>query len=563
MLAILWSSLLGFIAVPLTALVVALRRWQLGKRGVLEISFANDMPRRADLEGVASTNELLDALAGDPLLRAVKLRIRHPSMGWSAAQELHRRLRALRDAGKLVFVHLEVAGSQELMLAGAADRVWLEPAADVFLSGVGSELTFFGGLFEKLGVRFEVETAGEFKSFGESYSRSFASAPNRQAMSELVEDLADQLIESIAEGRGIPPETVRRLMVEAPFGAERALSEKLVDGLGHADQAHAAMEELLGQNIKPLSFRSYARLLRIERALSRWGKRERRVGVVHLEGAVVYGAEPSGGGGQRIDADRVVPVLDELAELDAFGAVVLFINSPGGSALASDIIARAVQRLGASKPVIAVFADTAASGGYYIGAPAAEIIASPGTVTGSIGVVGGKLDLSGLMATLGVRSEAVRSPPEGMSLGPFRPFEDEERRRFRELLLRAYQRFLQIVAAGRRRPVEAIEPFAAGRVWTGRQALQHGLVDRLGGLPEGIERARYLAGLSPESPTVHLRFPPPRFRLLAQLLGRDAQAPDLVELSLRTLGPLGDSLRLVRAMPGQALALLPWSVGRG
>lgn len=570
MLAILWSSLIGFLAIPLAAAVQGLRRWQLGRRGVLEISFANDMPRRADLEGVAATNELLDALASDPLLRAVKLRIRHPGLGWSAAQELHRRLRALRDAGKLVFVHLEVASSQELMLASAADRVWLEPAADVFLSGVGADLTFFGGLLERVGVRFEVETAGEFKSFGESYSRSFASAPNREAMTELVEDLASQLVECIAEGRGLPVETVRRLMVEAPFGAERALAERLVDGVGHADQAHVAMESLLSQTIHPLSFRSYARLLRVERALARWGKRGRRVGVVHLEGAVVHGAEPSGGGGLRIDADRVVPVLDELASMESIGAVVLFIDSPGGSALASDIIARAVQRLGTAKPVVAVFADTAASGGYYIGAPAAEIIASPGTVTGSIGVVGGKLDLSGLLAAVGVSSEAIRSPAESMSLSLFRPFEREERRRFRELLMRAYARFLHVVAAGRRRPVEAIEPFAAGRVWTGRQALAHGLVDRLGGLPEGVERARHLAGLPADAPTAHVRFPPPRFRLLAQLLGRDARlgshadlrAPDLVELGARSLGPLGDRLLLLRAYPGQPLALLPWTVRR-
>ena len=562
MLSLVWTTLLGLLAVPLGLLVRQLRRWQLGRRGVLALSLTHDLPRRAPLDGIAATAELLRAMAEDELLRAVVLHIRSPALGWAAIQDLHQALGALRAAGKLVFVHLDQAGNQELLLASAADRVWLEPAGDVFLTGVGAQLVFYGDALRRLGVDVEIEAAGTYKSFGEAYARPFASPANREATRALVEDLADQLVTALAEARRLPAARIRDLMDRAPFSADEALAAGLVDGVGHADQAHAALEELLAQKVQPVSFRRYARLLAVELVLARMGRRDRLVSVVHLEGPVVHGSEPTGGGGHRIDADRVVPVLDQLRESEDVGAVVLLVNSPGGSALASDIIARAVQRLGQAKPVVAVFANVSASGGYYIGAPAAEIIARPGTITGSIGVVGGKVSLGRALGGLGVHAEPVTSSDSALMLSPWRTFRPEERVRFRSLLSRTYDRFLRVVAAGRRRPVEAIAPHAEGRVWTGRQALERGLVDRLGGLELGIDRARTLGGLEPDAPARHVRFPPPRFRLLSQLLGRDAQVrPDLLDLALATLGEAGVRLSLLRRHPGQAMALLPWVVG--
>lgn len=564
MLSVLLSSLLRLGAAPLLALLAALRRWQLGRRGVLSLTLSRDLSGRAGLADIARTVELLDALALDPLLRAVELHIRHPGLGFAAAQEVADALRRLREAGKLVVVHLEVASNQDLLLASQADRVWLEPAADLALSPVGAELTFFGGLLEAVGARFEVETAGAYKSFGESWARRFASPRNREAMQELVGDLGRQWAAQLAEARGLSVETLADLVEGSPGAPERALEAGLIDGVGHADQLRDALAALLGRPVQPVAFRGYARLLALERALQRWGARSPRLAVVHLEGPVVHGVEPSGGGGLRIDADRVVPLLEQLAQSERHAAVVLYIDSPGGSALASDRIARAVRLLGQRKPTVAVLADTAASGGYYIAAPCAEIVARPGTITGSIGVVGGKLDLSGLLAALGISSEPVRSQPGGLDFGPYRPLRPSEREQLRAMLLRSYDRFLDVVAAGRRRPRAAIEPHAQGRVWTGRQAQERGLVDHLGGLREGLARARSLSGLSPSAPVEHLHVPPPRLRLLAQLLGRDLRAPDLFACLETSLGAPGRVLTLLRAYPLQPLALLPWSLsGRG
>ncbi len=310
-------------------------------------------------------------------------------------------------------------------------------------------------------------------------------------------------------------------MNEAPISAEEARALGLVDGVAFPDQVHAALEELLGGEQRVVPLRRVSFWLNVERWLARIGTRSERVAVVHLEGAVTHGVEPSAGSGPRIEAERVVPALEALREDDCVKAVVLYVDSPGGSALASDLIARSVVRLQAAKPVISVFGDVAASGGYYIAAPSAELIAQEGTLTGSIGVVGGKLVYGEAAERLGVSSEAIVAGPNATIFSPWEPFTPAQRARFRQSLERIYARFVQVVAAGRKAPIESIERVAQGRVWTGRQALGHGLVDRIGGLDLAVRRARELAGFSGSVSTIHVRFPPPRFRLLSALLGRN------------------------------------------
>jgi len=560
LLSFIWTTLVGLLAIPLSGLVRAWRRWQLGRRGVLTLTLSHDAPGRTKLDALASTVTLLRSMARDDLLRAVVIRARHPALGSAAVQELHGAVLELREAGKLVLVHLEQAGNQELALASAADRVFLTPAAEVMLTGVGAQLVFYGDLLERVGVTADLEAAGAYKSFGEPFRRAWPSTANREAVSALVDDLDAQLVDLLAQSRRVPPGRVVDLMQRAPVSAEDARDAGLVDALAYGDQVHDELETLLGQRVRPLSFRRYARWLAFERALSRWGHREQRVIVVHLEGPVVHGDEPSGGSGVRMDADRVVPVLESLREDERTGAVVLYVDSPGGSALASDIIARSVRRLAERRPVVAVFGNVAASGGYYVAAGAAEIVARAGSVTGSIGVVGGKLTFGQGAALLGVHMEPVVAHDGALLFSPWRAFTDSERTRFRQMLARTYDRFLEVVARGRRRSVEEIEPYAQGRVWTGRQAQEHGLVDHLGGLQLGVERARKLAGLPPRPPVYHVRFPPPRFRILSQLLGRRAQvaSPDLQGMLLVSLGAAGARLDLLRRAPGAALAVLPW-----
>ncbi|MCB9777494.1 MAG: signal peptide peptidase SppA [Alphaproteobacteria bacterium] len=560
MISKLWTTLLAALAVPLSSIVRFFRRRQLSSDGFIELSLSHDAGRRAPLDAIAHMAALLRAMSRDEYLRGVILRVRSPSLGWAAAQDLRRALAELRAAGKQVVVELEQAGNQELLLASAAEKVWLAPAGEVFLTGLGAQMVFYGDALARVGVQVDLEAAGAYKSFGEPYSRAYPSAANREAVESLVGDLGDQLVEALAEGRGLDPVALRTLMERAPLSADEALEAGLVDALGFADDVRASLVSGEGRAVRTVEFRSYGRLLSWQRRLARWGERGQRVGIVHLEGPVVHGTEAMGGSGHRVDADRVVPVLDELREDDQIAATVLFINSPGGSALASDLIAHAVERLAARKPVVAVMANVAASGGYYVAAPCQEILASPGTITGSIGVVGGKVSFGQAVGRLGVHHEDISTADSALMLSPWRAFTDAERVRFRTMLTRTYDRFIAVVAKGRGLSATAVEPHAQGRVWTGRQALDRGLVDALGGLDAGVARARVLGALPVDAPVQHLRFSPPRFRMLQQLLGREVQAtaPDLVGLLLASLGSLGARVQVLRALPGQALALLPW-----
>jgi protease-4 len=251
----------------------------------------------------------------------------------------------------------------------------------------------------------------------------------------------------------------------------------------------------------------------------------------------------------------VSKALDELAEDDGVVAAVLDIRSPGGSATASDVIWRSVERLQKKKPVVAVFGDVAASGGYYIAAPAQEILAQANTLTGSIGVVGGKLVVGGALARVGVHTERVLGSPLATYFSSDVPFDDVQRVRFRAGLERFYRGFVERVAAGRKKPYDTVEPFARGRVWTGRRAKAVGLVDDIGGVEEGIERAAKLAGVGPiRRMDVRTSHGPSRVVRIARSLMLLAMP------QLRLVPEIPDAARALAESKGAAMFLFPWDV---
>jgi protease-4 len=555
------SMVLSLLAAPARLGVGLVRRVQLRGRVVVEVGLGHDgSAGRRSLASDLAVLEGLRRMADDPAVRAVVVDLRNISAGWATLQQLRQALVHLRDCGKLVVTHLDAASTREVYLASAADRVWLTPSGEVFLQGVGAHMSFYGDALKRVGVVVELEAAGAYKSFGEPFTRAWPTRANREQTGELVGDLQEQLVSTIAAARGLSAEAVVGLMAESPLSAERALEAGLVDALAYPDQAHDRLEELL-DGARRVSFRRYARWSRWSRRLAALGRGADQVAVVHLEGSIVQGAETSGGAGHRIDADRVVPVLDHLRRDPHVRAVVLYVNSPGGSALASDLIARAVRRIVEKKPVVALFGDVSASGGYYLSAPALELFAEAGTITGSIGVVGGKLALGPAAERFGVHHERIAAGPDSGLLNPWAPLTPDQRRRFRETLTRTYDRFLKVVSAGRKQPIEAIHAVAQGRVWTGQQALERGLVDHLGGLPDALRRVRVLAGIDPANDRVqHVRFAPPRYRVLQALLAGGVQARDLVSLALDSLGTAGRLARMVRDRPMQALLLLPYDI---
>jgi protease-4 len=435
----------------------------------------------------------LRAVADAPV-SGLHLRLVSVGAGWATLQGAHAALLAVRAAGVPVVVELEGSGNAELLLASAASRIVLRPASHVQAVGVGASLRFGGAALERLGVVADIESAGAYKSLGESFTRRFASPENREAMAVLVDDLQRQLEEGIAAGRGRAREEVHAWLADAPLRAEDAVACGLADVVAYPDEVDAWWEERVGREPR-----------RVE--LARWWKRRKardaarqrllggeRVAVVHLGGNVVDGDGTPGT--PSIAANPAIEALDALREDEGVRAVVLHVRSPGGSAAASDLIWRAVQRLAETRPVVAVFGDVAASGGYYLAAPARWIVARAGTFTGSIGVVGGKLVLAGAGEKLGVHTELLLGAPMAALWSVNRTFSDEERARFRATLRDTYAAFLDRVSRGRGRAVDAIEPFARGRVWSGARALEHGLVDAIGGLDEGLAKAAELAGLA-------------------------------------------------------------------
>ena len=448
---------------------------------------------RVDARHALPPPEALRAAATAPIAGIHLHIVDLPATGWASLQAVRDALLAVRAAGHAVVIEIEQAGNAEMYLASASTRTVLRPHAHVNLLGVGAAMRFAGEALARLGLRFDVESAGAYKSFGEAFSRPFASAQNREAMRALVDDLQSQLEDALATRLGGPNAraTIRQALADAPLHARDALARGLVDAVAYPDEVEAELDAD-GERRRVEVATWWKRRQATDRFTGQLEGAERVV-VVHLEGNVVDG--DGAPGRPSIAAGPVVEALDKLADDEHLRAVVLHVRSGGGSAAASDLIWRAVTRLATSKVVVAAFGDTAASGGYYLAAGAREIVAQPGTLTGSIGVVGGKLVVGAAAERLGVHTELLLGAPMAGYLSVNRPFQPEERARFRAQLKDTYTAFLEVVAAGRHTTAAALEPHAQGRVWTGARAREIGLVDHLGGVELAVERAAALAGL--------------------------------------------------------------------
>jgi len=480
----------------------------------------------------------------DSSVRGVAVYLQSSRIGFAKAEELRRQLAAYTDAGKFVECYFESVGegtngSLAYYLASACDQIHLAPIGGVNLLGLYTSSPFFRGSFDKLHVEPEAFAIGEYKSAGETYTRTDYSEPAKEALDALFDGWYDLLVEGIATGRDLQPDHVRDLIDGAPYTAQEALDLGLVDQLDYPDQFKERIQTLAGGS---------PRLVRLEtfgQAPSFGGQ---KLAVVFALGTIVRG---SGGADPWTDeistgSDDLARTLRDLRDDDSIPAVILRIDSPGGSALASDLILREVELLAAEKPVIVSMSDLAASGGYYIAAKADRIVAEPGTITGSIGVISSRFATSGLeQDLLGItRDDIARGAHAGLWADP-RPMDDERSTIVRKMMQPVYDAFVQHVADGRGLSVEEVDAMARGRVWLGRDAQRLGLVDELGGLDRAIALAKELAELDPDEP-IHLAYYPAprswldlfveqkqpvlpaRLRALAKRLS--ARAPQLLEL---------------------------------
>jgi protease-4 len=431
----------------------------------------------------------LRRLADDPTVVAVLLEIEGLDLGAGRVDELRALVEALRRR-KPVVASLTSAGTREYYLASGCDRVVIHPAGSLSLGGLAQTVTFYKGTLDRLGVQVQLVRIAEYKGAMEPFVMTANSEPVRQNRNAMLDDQYSRLLEGIARGRagrGLAAEALPSVFAHALYGAADAKQQGLVDAVADDREVEQVLAAVLGRRWPVRSGSA-----RIDPVL--W--RPARVGVVLIDGAIADGGPDQGPrlpGGEVAFADPIIAAVDEMRRDGSVRAVVLRVNSPGGSAFASDRIARAVIRLrAAGKPVIVSMGDLAASGGYYVAAPCDEILASAGTITGSIGIFGYKVDLQGLLGKVGVGAELYRRGPHADLFSPYRAWTDEEQGIVRDHIGRMYQLFLDTVAAGRHsRGITAARAneLGRGRVYTGAQALDVRLVDRLGGLSDALDEA--------------------------------------------------------------------------
>jgi protease-4 len=466
--------------------------------------------------------DLLEGLrraAADDRVRVLVVKVGGSRIGLAQVQELRAAIGDFRKSGKLAVAWAEsfgdfVHGNVPYYLATGFDRIYLQPSGTLGLTGVAVEQVFLHGALEKLGIGFESAKRYEYKSAPDQLTESAFTGPAREAAARLAESVTEQLAGVVAAGRGLSVEQSVALIARGPFMAPQALAEGLVDGLLYRDEVYDQVRKEAGADATLLYLQRYQRTQSLS-ALSRRvgstvhgmapGQHDRFVATIYAHGAIRHGRSGRGGpGGGGMGSDTVAAALRAAGADEGARAVVLRVNSPGGSYTASDVIWREVVRLrAAGKPVVVSMGDVAASGGYFIAAPADVIVVQPGTITGSIGVFMGKPVLRELLGRAGVTTDSITDGTGAASATMFsssRPFSDDEWARINAWLDAVYADFTDKVASGRRMSAERVHELARGRVWTGADAIANGLADEAGGLREAIAIARKRAGLPADAP---------------------------------------------------------------
>jgi protease IV len=444
----------------------------------------------------------------DDRVRALVVKVGGGRIGLARTQEIREAVTEFRESGKLTVAWSETfgeftQGNVPYYLATAFDRIFLQPSGTVGLTGVTVEQLFLHDALAKAGITFQSAKRHEYKSAADNLTERGFTGPAREAVERLAVSVAEQITAAVAERRGKTPEAARALLDRGPFLAEDALAEGLVDALGYRDEVYADVRKEAGADAILQYVARYQRAHALaQRARKLPNPRERFVAVIYATGPIRQGrSNRSPLGGSSIGSDTVAAALRSATSDERVRAVLLRVNSPGGSAVASDTIWREVVRTRtAGKPVVVSMSDVAASGGYYISMAADLIVAQPGTLTGSIGVIMGKPVFEEAFGRVGITTDSVSVGTGAAMFAPTHPFSEDEWQRINTWLDAVYRDFTEKVAAGRRMTVERVHELARGRVWTGADATRNGLVDELGGMATAAEIARRRAGLPADAP---------------------------------------------------------------
>lgn len=515
--------------------------------------------------------------AEDPRVAGLIARVQLTASPAAAVQELREAIVAFTAAKPSLAWAETYPGTLSYYLASAFGEVWMQPAGSVGLIGFASNATFLRDALDKAGIEAQFVARGEYKSAANRFTEHGFTEAHREAVTRMLESLQEQVWEAVGKSRKLDAGALDALADRAPLLRDEAVSSGLVDRIGFRDEAYDRIAELVG--VKDVSEENTPPRLYVSRyagaARSRLappvppvpGRRAKpAVAVINVDGTIVDGR---GGpqflpfGASTVGSDTIAPALRQAAADDSVAAIVLRVNSPGGSVTASETLWREVKRARKrGKPVVASMGAVAASGGYYIAAAADAIVASPATVTGSIGVITGKLVIRDLLQRLGVGLDTVRTNANADAWSIETPFTPEQRAYREAEADLVYADFLERVADGRNLTTEAVDRVARGRVWTGADARERGLVDELGGFRTALRRAKILAGLDEDADVRLVTLPGgsllDMLRPRASSQPAAASLPDaLAALLGRTIGAVLDNVE--RSYNGaSALWLGPW-----
>lgn len=503
-----------------------IERGSVGFRGLL---IARETPLNV-------VRRVLDEAAEDPRVAGLAVKVIDPQMEFAQAQELCALIRNFDAHHKWTAAYLETAGdfgsgNLPYLVAGAADEVSMMPEGEIDLVGVSMRELFGRGLLDKLGVRPNFAAIGKYKDAANIFTEKDFTPAQHEEDDALSSDLFGQIVDTAAQERHLESAQVRALIDQAPLSAEAGRKAHLVDRLEYADQFKDRIEEYRGSHHDLIDYTSYAQIPLIPSLGTK-----QKIAVVYADGAIQRG---QGGfdpllspGGNAMGSDDLVKALDQAREDSSVRAVVLRINSPGGSVIGSELIRRAAELLAKDKPLVVSMSGYAASGGYWIATPAAKIFAEPATITGSIGVLGGKFNVAPMMTSIGVNSGANSRGANSAMFDAFSDFSPAQQQQFQNQILGdTYRYFVALVARRRGLSPARVEQMAQGRVWSGEQAIKLKLADGLGGLDTAIKAARELAKVPEGVPLATLELPE-QPTLLGQLLQGKVESAGTLGLNL-------------------------------
>lgn len=469
--------------------------------------------------------------ARDPRVGGVLLKPRGAGASWGKLDELRAGIAEIQKAGKPVYAWLESPGMREYYLAAGADQIFLAPEDLLNVKGLRLEAMYFKGTLDKIGVQMEIEHAGKYKDAGDIFSRSSMSPETRESLNSILDELFPKLMEGIASGRKKSPDQVKALIDQGPFLAPKAREAGLVDDLIYEHNASERLSQKTGIDLENfIGVRQYL-------ASGGWQPKgnRKRVAVLIAQGDILRSAGTDFfGEEQAITPGGIARMTRGLAENRSIAGVIVRVDSPGGDAIASDEILSELKRLASSKPLVFSMSDVAASGGYYMAMTGDPVVAYPGTITGSIGVVYGKPNLKGLYDKLGISVESLERGRYAGIDSTSGPLTNDERAKLREGIDFIYQGFIRRVAEGRKKKPSEIETVAQGRVWLGSQAMRNGLVDQLGGFDKAVELLREKAKFTPDE-VVLLESYPRRRSILDRLLTSADESTEAPSPGVKTL----------------------------